>query len=72
METLNNEFKSSIDIKNFNKALVRSVNRTSYSEKELSNIDKKINKLYQKLVLKRHKNNLTIKNQNGIFIIISF
>lgn len=53
--TLSNEFKSSISIESFNKALVCSVKKTTYSEQELADIDKKTDKLYRRLVLKRSK-----------------
>ena len=53
---MGNEFKSSISIESFNKALVRSVKKTTYSEQELADIDKKTNKLYRRLVLKGGSN----------------
>ncbi|QHJ85600.1 MAG: hypothetical protein [Bacteriophage sp.] len=52
---LSNKFKSSISIESFNKALVCSVKKTTYSEQELADIDKKTDKLYRRLVLKRSK-----------------
>lgn len=54
-------FKSSIDINDFNKALVEIVKRNTYSKKDLDEIDKKTDFLYNFILLKRNMENVGVK-----------
>lgn len=54
---MKNYFKSAIDIKDFNQALVKAAKNTTYTEEQLAKIDADTDFLYCLLMLKRNARN---------------